>query len=111
MNNDTIDQRLSKSRTGWDYTRVSRIQGKKVIRSVIHIDAYYSFQSHATVSLWTPNGWTEVSTHPGEELTAYYTFPSIHVTKETDENALEDFSDAANVLEAPALHYVLDGAS
>lgn len=100
-NEVVIDVRLSRNRNYWDYTRVSNVDGQ-VLRTALHIDHAYKEQSRGTVSLWTPNGWTEVSTHPGVELHKYHTFPSPY-SKGADDEYEEDFGIIANILEDPAL--------
>lgn len=101
MNTDTVDMRFSRNRSGWDFVRMSRVDGN-ILRTTLHIDTYYKFQSHGDVAVWTPNGWTVMSFHPGEELHRDYEFPSIHI-KMSDEDITEMFEFAANILESPAI--------
>jgi hypothetical protein len=109
---DLIDERFSKNRQGYDYTRYRKIHtesnpsvavksGEVVIKSRLHIDMFYSEQSNGSVELWTPAGWTSVVTYTGTDLHAHFSFTNEHVRNGVD-LAKQDCQDASDVMESVA---------
>lgn len=56
----------------YDYHRYSRIQDARGtnprIRTEVHIDTSYAYQSRGHTQVFTPDGWKDVSTLPGQEI-------------------------------------------
>lgn len=47
---------LTGGRQGYDSTRIVEVDGHKV-RTIVHADTFYQFQSSLTAQVWTDDGW------------------------------------------------------
>jgi hypothetical protein len=54
------DSGVIKHRQGYDHMRTIELADGRKVRTQVHIDTSYDFQSHAKSELWTANGWQEV---------------------------------------------------
>ncbi len=54
------DTGVIRHRQGYDHSRTISLEDGRKVRTQVHIDTSYDFQSHAKTELWTANGWQEV---------------------------------------------------